>query len=168
MKGKSGLGWLAASLILAGCGGGDSGGADTTPRPLALVAGEGKGSVNGHEFVPTYGATRVFSDTGHVAIVIGTGAVSCAVVKGELPPDGTYVQLSLSDDKVGTPAQHMYQYFTFTGGRLEVGTGAGSSNGTAQVLSATEDTLEVAMAYSDTVYGVPYAIDGTFQLYRCP
>lgn len=167
MKRKSGLGWLAASLILAGCGGGDGGGGDTTPRSLLLVAGEGKGSVNGHEFVPTYGATRVFSKTGHVAIVIGTGEFGCAVVKGELnPPDGTYMQLTLSDDSVGTPAEHLYNFSTVTGGQL--GSWAGSGSGTAQVISATEDTLEVAMAYSDTVYGVPYAIDGTFQLYRCP
>jgi hypothetical protein len=169
MQRKPGLLAVATSLILAACGGGGGGAVDTEPRALTLVSGEGKGSMNGAEFVPTYGASRVFSDTGHVAIVIGSAVVSCAVVKGERnPPDGKFVELSLSDGEVGTPELHLYRFFSATGGDLDVGSGAGSNGGTAQVLSATTDTLEVAMAYSDTVEGVPYTIDGTFQLYRCP
>lgn len=169
MQRSPGLVAIAVSLFLAACGGGGGGAVDMEPRALTLVSGEGKGSFDGAEFVPTYGASRVFSDTGHVAVVIGSGLLSCAIVKGERSPvNGQFVELSLSDGEVGTPELHLYRFFSATDGRLDPGSGAGSNAGTAQVISATAETLEVAMAYSDTVEGVPYTINGTFLLYRCP
>lgn len=142
-------------FALLGCGAGGS--------SLPLLSGSVTGNYDGTMFTATNGFAADRAGKSSI-ILIGTGNLSCASVTAADPPTGNNGLISVASlmagDFTSVPVQVMRN-----DGNWE---STGSSKRTLKITTA--DTAKVAgtITYSDDISGRAMALNGTFEVTRCP
>lgn len=149
---------MTLAVLVVGCGG-DGG----PPEPL--VTANVTGSADGTNFTPTFGVSTIL-ESGTVTTIIGTGELNCGSITSPTPPpDGFYVNIQIPEATVGIASNWFFSFLIIEGGDVSSG---GSNQGSVEVTAVSSATIAMTVAYSDTVNGVDYAVNGDFEAVRCP
>jgi hypothetical protein len=147
--------WLMvlSSAALLYCGG-----APGTP----LRSGSVTGNFNGTMFTAVNGFAASRSN-GNI-IIMGTGRLNCASIDATEPPDGMNGQITPRSLDAGTYSNVSVRVMKNDGNWEAFGSGTGSLTITA------EDSTHVAgtITYMDTINSRVAALNGTFDVSRCP
>jgi hypothetical protein len=142
-------------LLVAACGGGDSG------EPL--ISGAVTGEYAGSAFTPEFGFATVYETTPIVGL--GDGAVNCGSPERNDPPPGNTAILLLPSFDVATHSDVFVNLYHNVGDFEGVGSGGATVTITASSDAAVAGTVDYA--YTDDE-GLTYSLEGSFEVLRCP
>lgn len=149
---------LALSLLLSAgaCGGG------ADPEPL--ISGSLTGDFQGSAFTPVNGFVEIYEVDGASSPVfgLGDGNLHCGSIYENEPPSGTNAIFSvpLSAGSYSSVLIEIIQNH----GNYE---GHGSNSGSVTITSVTADSVAGSVSYADTIDGMTYGINGTFEVVHC-
>jgi len=145
---------LAFVLPIAACGGSS----DNDP----LISG----SVTGNYDTTTFTAKNgVVGKTGSTTVVaLSSGDFGCSTLNQPSPPKGDYAAIVLPSFDVGVHGGLYVQMYDNHGNFTSVG----STGGSIEIVTATDSSISGTVAYSDTIDGKSYGINGAFEVTRCP
>lgn len=145
---------LGCTAVLLGCGGGAG-----TP----LLSGQVTGQFDTTNFTAINGFAVDRAGMNSL-IVLGDGPLNCATVTASDPPAGSNGIISVASLTVGDYSSVAVQVMrTVTNWESR-----GSNTGTLKITAADATKVAGTIAYSTTIDSVPLALNGTFEVSRCP
>ncbi|GMU62592.1 MAG: hypothetical protein AMXMBFR34_43550 [Myxococcaceae bacterium] len=128
-----------------------------------MVSGSVTGNCEGTMFTATNGFAADREGKSSV-ILLGTGNLNCASVTASDPPTGNNGLISVASLMAGDYSSVSVQVMKSDGNWES----SGSNKGTLKITAA--DTAKVAgtITYSDDISGRAMALNGTFEVTRCP
>jgi hypothetical protein len=145
---------VACALAFTACGGNDGDGS-------ALLSGSVTGSFEGTAFVVQSGVLG--KTNGNDVVALGTDGIDCASITASDPPKGHFASVFPHSLTVGSQSGLVVTVYS----NVDSFHGTGSSAGTLNITAIDEDSITADIAYTDTVNGKTYALNGTFQVERC-
>ena len=158
--------WLVFALFLfPAC---DSGGTDTSGPPMPILTANGTASVAGRSVALAYGASKVFANSGTVAVTMSDVEMNCTTFAVTRPPNhGTFVTVEVPSADKGVASKNFVNFDVFANGDY-AGVGVGSNTGTVEVLDSTDSTITLRVAYRDTIQSAELVLNGDYGITRCP
>ncbi|MCC6337685.1 MAG: hypothetical protein IT380_27295 [Myxococcales bacterium] len=145
---------LCSHLALLGCGGGAA-----TP----LISGMVTGNYEGTMFTATNGFAAEREGKSSI-IVLGTGNLNCASATAADPPMGNNGLISVASLTPGDFSNVSVQVMKNDGNWES----SGSNKGTLKITAADAAKVAGTITYSDDISGRAMALNGTFEVTRCP
>ena len=148
----------AALVVLsfaAACGGSDDSNSD------ALLSGAVTGNYDTTDFTVATGVLGVAQ--GATVVALSSDILECSTLSANSPPKGEYAAIVVPTLAVGSYTGVQVEMYQNNGNFESIG----SSDGTLDVTAITDTTLSGTIAYSTTLDGKSYAINGTFEVNRC-
>jgi hypothetical protein len=144
---------LLALFATAGCG--------TSPAGEPLISGAVNGTYETSTFDVKYGVAAAYG-SGFV-ILLSSDAINCDSVTANEPPAGQGAVVSLPALDVGQYGNVEVEVIQNLGSFM----GTGSNSGSVQITASSTASIAGTVAYSATIDGKSYAVNGTFEVTRC-
>lgn len=145
---------LGCTAVLLGCGGGAG-----TP----LLSGQVTGQFDTTNFTATNGFAKDRPGKSSL-IILGDGPINCASVEAPDPPTGLNGLISVASLEAGDYANVSVQIFR----NVSSFEGRGSNAGRLKLTAVDATKVSGTITYSTTIEAVPLALNGTFEVTRCP
>jgi hypothetical protein len=147
------------TLASAACGGGGRG----APAGEPVISSTVKGAYDTAPFTIKFGFVTL-RPAGNYIIALGSETLDCASLDAPAPPHGDSASLSLASVDVGVYSGIQVQLFHNIGAFTSVA----SNTGAIGITLSSPTSVGGTVAYTDTISGKSYALNGSFEVVRCP
>jgi hypothetical protein len=144
---------VLALLAAAGCG--------TSSPSEPLISGGVTGTYETSTFDIKYGVASAYQ-SGFV-ILLSSQSINCDSVTASEPPAGQGAVLSAPSLDVGQYSNLEVELIQNLGSFM----GTGSNKGSLEITASSVASIAGTIAYSDTIDGESYAVNGSFEVTRC-